>query len=82
MHRNVEILIGRLATDPGLRERFAKDPLRVLSEQGLELSDVELEALAAIDVRAFRAFSAALGTRLRKAASMETEPQRKKETES
>ena len=47
MHKNVEILIGRLATDPGLQDKFAKAPHQALVEQGLELSDIESEALAA-----------------------------------
>jgi hypothetical protein len=68
MHRNVETLIGRLATDPRLQSRFAEDPLEALREQGLELSEVEIAALAAIDPRAFRALTAALDPRLCRAA--------------
>lgn len=71
MHRNVELLIGRLATDPKLRRRFAENPeavLRELSERGLELSEIELEALAATHPEAFRSFAGALDARLRKAS--------------
>ena len=67
MHRNVEVLIGRLATDPDLRNRFAEAPLRVLREQGLELSEVEIAALAATNPDAFHAIAAALDARLRRA---------------
>jgi len=67
MHKNVEVLIGRLATDPALQRRFAEQPLQVLAEQRLELSEVEIAALAATDLGALRAFTAALDTRLRKA---------------
>jgi len=70
MHKNVEQLLGRLATDPKLRRRFAANPgalLRELAESGLELTDVELEALASTDPEAIRTFAAALDARLRKA---------------
>lgn len=71
MHRNVEQLLGRLATDPKLRRRFAANPealLRELAEGGLELTAVEFDALASTDPEALRAFAAALDSRLRKAA--------------
>ena len=70
MHRNVETLIGRLATDPKLRRRFAESPeatLRRLSERGLELSEVEIAALAATDPGALLAFAGSLDARLRRA---------------
>jgi len=67
MHRNVETLIGRLATDPKLRRRFADRPATALEEQGLELTSVELEALAATDSEALHSFAGALDRRLRKA---------------
>jgi hypothetical protein len=75
MHRNVETLIGRLATDPKLRRRFADSPedvLRELSELGLELTEIEIAALAATDPEAFVSFAGALDARLRKAP--ETQP--------
>lgn len=70
MHRNVELLIGRLITDPRLRHRFVNDATGVLREfrdQGLELTDIELAALAAIDPEALRAFAASIDRRLCKA---------------
>jgi hypothetical protein len=70
-HRNVETLIGRLATDPMLRRRFTQDPAAVLGElrdQGVELTPVEIEALASTDPGAIRAFAEALDRRIRKAA--------------
>lgn len=70
MHKNVELLIGRLATDPKLRRRFAANPealLRELAQSGLELNEIELEALATTDPEAIRRFAAALDARLRKA---------------
>jgi hypothetical protein len=69
-HRNVETLIGRLATDPALRRRFALDPtavLQALREQGYELTLVELEALASTDADAIRSFADALDRRIRRA---------------
>jgi len=74
MHKNVEVLIGRLATDPELQRRFAEHPLLVLVEQRLELTEVEIAALAATDPDAFRALSAALDQRLRKASRLVKEP--------
>src|SRR5262245_35037453 len=59
-HRNVETLIGRLATDPALRRRFAHDAravLKELREQGYELTPVEREALASTDADAIASFA-------------------------
>lgn len=69
-HRNVETLIGRLATDPALRRRFANDAtavLQELKEQGYELTLVELEALASTDADAIESFADALDRRIRRA---------------
>jgi hypothetical protein len=68
-HRNVENLIGRLATDPELRRRFVDNPvgvLRELRDQGCELTSVELDALASTDPRALRSFAEALDRRIRR----------------
>jgi hypothetical protein len=77
-HRNVETLIGRLATDPAARRRFAADPVAALHEfreQGYELTPVEYEALAATDAEALRALARALDARLRR---IDTKPTDKK----
>lgn len=71
MHKNVETLIGRLVTDPALRRRFEEAPEALLAEitaDGLELTPVELEALAATDPEALRSFAKTLDSRLRRAA--------------
>jgi hypothetical protein len=68
MHKHVEVLIGRLATDPALQRRFAVDPVEALRNERLELTEIELAALAATDPAALRAFTDALDARLRKAA--------------
>jgi len=69
-HRNVETLIGRLATDPSLRRRFVADPVAVLDELravGYELTLVELEALASTSGSAIESFAGALDPRIRRA---------------
>ena len=71
-HRHVEMLIGRLATDPHLRRQFEVDAaavLRALGDEGCQLSSIELDALASLDVAALRAFACALDPRLRRADS-------------
>jgi hypothetical protein len=68
--RNVETLIGRLATDAVLRRRFAEDPSAILHElqvAGFELTAVELDALAATDAEALRALAQSIDRRIRKA---------------
>jgi hypothetical protein len=75
-HRNVETLLGRLATDPALRQRFAENRKAALAEfgaQGYQLTEVEIEALASIDADAIEAFATALDERLRKAAQQDNE---------
>jgi len=69
MHRNVENLLGRLATDPDLRDRYLARPAHVLAELvglGVELTPVECAALAAIDPDALRTFALALDPRLQR----------------
>ncbi len=67
--RNVERVIGRLATDEALRRRFAEDPgatLEGLTEGGLELTSCERLALATIDLRLLALFANALDPRIQK----------------
>jgi hypothetical protein len=68
--RNVETLIGRLVTNPIVRRRFANDPaavLREFQEEGYELTAIELDALAATDPNALRAFAESIDQRIRRA---------------
>jgi hypothetical protein len=68
-HRSVETIIGKLATDEGLRRRFLADAPAVLDElrgQGWELSPIETGALAALDRTAITAFADAIDRRLQK----------------
>ena len=58
--RNVERVIGLLATDEQLRRRFTEDPhaaLSALLERGLELTACELRGLAAINPRDLMRFA-------------------------
>jgi hypothetical protein len=67
--RSVETIIGKLATDEGLRSRFLEDPTNALAElrsHGLELSPVEIGALTELDGEAISAFAEALDRRLQK----------------
>jgi len=69
-HRNVEALLGRLATDPSLRGRFLEDPARALRElmdEGYELTSVEIDALASTSADAIRSFADTLDRRIRRA---------------
>lgn len=69
-HRNVEALLGRLATDPSLRRRFADDPaavLQQLQDEGFALTPVELDALAGTDPDAIRSFAQSIDRRIRRA---------------
>jgi hypothetical protein len=70
-HRSVEHLIGRLATDPALRRRFAEHPAVVLDEmqaEGLELTRVERAALETLDAKALQSFAAGIDRRIRRAS--------------
>jgi hypothetical protein len=67
--RNVEKIIGLLATDEGLRSRFRTDPKGTLHEllaMGLELSECEFEALRGLSPRRLTQFAEALDPRLQK----------------
>ena len=69
---HVERVIGRLATDEGLRRRFTSDPCTALLEmveKGMELTHRELHSLASLDPRALSHFAQAIDGRLQKAES-------------
>src|SRR5262245_39140661 len=70
--RNVETVLGRLATDPDLLRRFERDPrgvLRGLQDQGCSLTTVESEALAATDSEAVAALASRLDARIRRVST-------------
>ena len=67
--RNVELVIGRLATDEDFRRRFASDPgaaLALAASCGLELTAVERQALIDLEVDACERFAACVDPRLQK----------------
>ncbi len=69
--KNVEVIIGRLATDEEFRLEFQRDPsatLRDLVEHGFELTRSEATALSALDATAFERLAASLDPRLQKAS--------------
>jgi hypothetical protein len=79
VHRHIELLIGRLATDEDFRRSFQRDPRQTLSEAsegGLALSAVEVTALLATDRTLWERIAVELDSRLQKVsfkASPETE---------
>jgi len=66
--KNVEILLGKLATDEALRRRFRVDPLAAIEPLGLELTAVEMAALRGLDGGALERFALAVDPRLQKAS--------------
>lgn len=67
----IEVVIGRLATDEGLRARFLGDPggtLRALRERGLDLNPAEIEALLAMPIESWDAMAGWIHPRLQKVA--------------
>ena len=80
--RNVEILIGRLLTDEELRARFLQAPfetLTTLSEQGLELTRGEIDALVQTDVQLWGRVASKLPSRLQR-CSLQTGEQSQEKT--
>ena len=68
-HKCVEAIIGKLATDEGFRRRFLEDAAGALEEVrklGVELTPVEVQALAAIDRDVIRFFASGIDQRLQK----------------
>jgi len=69
-HRGVEVVLGRLATDRAVRNRFRRAPavtLRELVASGIELSPVEMAALGTLDPAAVQRFALALDPKIQKA---------------
>ena len=67
--RGVERTIGRLVTDEEFRQRFATDPVAILVEGvgcGVELTNLEVEALASIDRSLLEQLADTLDPRIQK----------------
>jgi hypothetical protein len=65
----VERVIGMLATDEGLRRRFATNPDSALQEavqRGMELTTIELRSLATLNPRDLSGFARGIDPRLQK----------------
>jgi hypothetical protein len=77
--KNVEIIVGKLATDEDFRRLFRSDPdrtVRDLIERGTELTRSEAAALVVTDTRAFERVAEALDPRLQKASLKSGSPGR------
>lgn len=67
---SVERVIGMLATDEGLRRRFAANPESALQEavrRGMDLTTTELRSLAALSAKDLSGFARCIDSRLQKA---------------
>lgn len=67
--RNVERVIGLLATDEALRRRFTTNPrglLAEMTERGMELTECERWSLLSLDPNELARFARAVGPRLQK----------------
>jgi len=70
--RDVERVVGRLVTDEAARRRFAEDPEAALLEMvasGLELTCVEMRALARLDAGLVAGLAEAIDPCIHKVAS-------------
>jgi hypothetical protein len=68
-HRTIERVIGRLVTDEELRLQFTRSPRRTLAElteQGWELSRLEVDALLTIEVGLWSDVAARIDPRLQR----------------
>ena len=69
--RTVQLVIGRLLTDEELRACFVerpRDTLAELREQGFELTDDEIDALAGSDAKAWTAMARRIHPRLQRSS--------------
>ena len=68
-YRTIERVIGRLLTDEELRHEFNRSPRRTiaeLSEQGWELSRLEVDALLATEIGLWSELAARIDPRLQR----------------
>jgi len=67
--KTVQLVIGRLLTDEDLRARFVerpRDTMAELREQGFELSDDEIDALARSDAKVWPSMARRIHPRLQR----------------
>lgn len=75
--RNVEQVIGKLATDEGFRRRFQVNREVALMEamaEGLQLTPVERRAILDLNVNACEQFAGCLDPRIQKISVRRNEP--------
>lgn len=75
-HRNVEIVIGKLLTDEALRWEFRRRPASVLlrlADEGIGLTNSEVDAVLGLDLAALERFVGTLDPRLQKASLRDLE---------
>ena len=75
--RNVEQVIGKLATDEGFRRKFEVNREAALTEtiaNGMQLTPVEQRALLDLDVNACERFAGCLDLRIQKISLRRNEP--------
>jgi hypothetical protein len=69
--KTVQLIIGRLLTDEDLRARFVERPRATLAEvreQGFELTEDEIDALARSDAHAWPAMARRIHPRLQRSS--------------
>jgi len=70
--KTVQLIIGRLLTDEELRTRFVERPYQTLvdlrEQQGFELTDDEIDALARSDVKVWPAMAKRIHPRLQRSS--------------
>jgi hypothetical protein len=67
--RTVQLLIGKIVTDEELRQRFVDHPLDTLTtlrDEGVELTNLEVDALVKTDRRVWDATAKRLHPRLQR----------------
>ncbi|MEO6323948.1 MAG: Os1348 family NHLP clan protein [Thermoanaerobaculia bacterium] len=78
--KNVELIIGKLATDEEFRRGYCEDPARTvlaLVDRGVELTTCERNALGSMDPRFLEKFAESLDPRIQKACLKSLPPERK-----
>ena len=78
--KNVELIIGKLATDEEFRRTYQLDPTRTvlaLVERGFDLTSCERSALSSMDPGFLEQFAGSIDPRLQKACLKSFPPERK-----
>ncbi len=68
-HKTAQLIIGQVLTDEALRKRFLAGPrtfLEQLRDEGLQLTDVEVEALVETDTKLWSRAASRIDPRLQK----------------